>query len=85
MEKQKDEETRGEAIFTALRESHWDRAVELIDDDRCRASHLMYRDIGGMTPLHKAARAGKDKIAEMILNKCPEAANIPTYVSEGHN
>ena len=85
MRKQAEEHMRGEAFFTALLDSEWDRAVELIDEDRCRAPHLLYKDAGGMTPLHKAARAGKDKIAEMILKKCPEAANIATYVSEGHN
>ena len=84
-QKQKAEHLCGEAILTALGDSLWDRAVELIDEDICGAPQLLYKDVGGMTALHKAARAGKDKIAEMILNKCPEAANIPTYVSEGHN
>ena len=85
MRQQAEEHMRGEAIRAALLDSEWDRVVELIREDRCRAPQLLYRDSGGMTPLHKAARVGKDKIAEMILNKCPEAANIPTYVSEGHN
>lgn len=68
------ERSAGEMIMVALANGDANTALRLLEDGHSPVFH----DIGGLTPMHRAARGAHVAVMDQLLIHDPEAANVRT-------
>ena len=68
----------GEEIFNLVTANAFNGAMRLMQPDDI---DIQFREAGGLTALHRAARAGHRHVMRLILRRWPESANLPSYSS----
>ena len=63
-------------FYDRVTQGDWGIAMAMLDD---LCLDVSYRDVGGMTPLHRAARVAHVKLVEGILARDSQTANLVTF------